>query len=501
VSATVDNLVSLTESNGRPPAAEGQTSTHEPTNTTATTVTTPDLPPLYFQPTKGQYWREDCDGKWIPVNGDWAKKHVMRLGFGPRRDESGLSSSDHCLLQVQERQNIAYAAPLAGYQAGFHNILGNRVLVTNSPSRVEPSAGEWPTISRLMDGLFGDGMTVQKLCYFGWLHHALNSYYGEHWMPGQILALAGPVRSGKSLLIQLQTKMFGGRVAFPYQSLVGETTFNADLFQAEHLVIDDQVEAKDYAARRKMGAGLKQIAVGMDHNCHGKHQTPVSLTPRWRMTIALNDEAERLQVLPPLDNDLADKIMLLRVARAEMPMPTNTAAQKAQFMAQLEAELPAFVHAMLHFVIPEELRAESRFGIVAHHDRSLVQLIEETKPELVLLELVDRVVFGSVRHSAGEAWRGSAAQLLGVLQNDDTYGLQARELMKRSNLCGTYLTRLMQLPESRVTSALYQGTMRYTIQPPPMDLVQNRAPSLEIQNPYAFGHRRAGIRGETSLSA
>jgi hypothetical protein len=36
------------------------------------------------------------------------------------------------------------------------------------------------------------------------------------------------------------------------------------------------------------------------------------LKPFWRLSITLNDEPENLLILPPLDESLGDKIMLLR---------------------------------------------------------------------------------------------------------------------------------------------------------------------------------------------
>jgi hypothetical protein len=48
---------------------------------------------------------------------------------------------------------------------------------------------------------------------------------------------------------------------------------------------------------------------------HAKHREALTLDPIWRMTISLNEEPESLQVLPPLDESLEDKIIILRATK------------------------------------------------------------------------------------------------------------------------------------------------------------------------------------------
>ncbi len=418
------------------------------------------LPEIYYQSSARVYWREDMRGNWMQVDKDTARKFVMRAGRnGSPAYKGGLSPADGCLLDIQEQQNVAYAAPLAGHNAGFYCMNGQRILVTDSPRLITPAQGDWCTIRRIIDGMFLEEGHDQRPYLFGWLHIALTNFHSGSWSPGQILAMAGPISSGKSLLQQLFTEMFGGRSAYPYQFMVNDTDFNADLFRAEHLIIDDQVESHDYRSRRNFGANLKQVAVTYQHRCHAKQQTPLTLEPHWRMTISLNDEPERLMVLPPLDGDVADKIMLLRVNYQEMPMPTETQEQQEQFRAALRSELPAFVYDMLHYQIPQDLRSP-RFGIATFHHPDLVELINETKPEVRLMELIDRVVFCG----RDEAWSGTSTQLLAELHEDQRFGNQARDLVKNANICGTYLSRLVG-DGGRVCYEKRHNTNHYTIQP------------------------------------
>ena len=146
------------------------------------------------------------------------------------------------------------------------------------------------------------------------------------WQSGQVVALCGPVGAGKTLLRLITTEMLGGRVAFPHSFMTGRTAFSSDLFGAETLAIEDQQESVDIRARRHFGAAIKDMAVNSDQRCERKHCDALTLVPLRRVVVTMNDDAERIQVLPPLDDDVADKLMLFQVHKYPMPMPTRTAS-------------------------------------------------------------------------------------------------------------------------------------------------------------------------------
>jgi hypothetical protein len=249
---------------------------------------------------------------------------------------------DQVLNRIQLAQNVDYAAPLAGYSAGYHEINRRPILVTESPTLIEPEEGEWPILRDIFE-MFVDRDYDQRPYFFGWLGQYVRALRSGQWQPGQALVIAGPIESGKSLVQSIITEIFGGRSAKSFPFMSDRTSFNSDLFRAEHLVIEDNAESTDVRTRRHFGAALKQFCVNRDQHCHGKHQVALTLTPFWRQSISVNDDPERLLVLPPIDPDIADKIMLLRVRRRPMPMPAATSDEKQRFWGIIKAELPAFL--------------------------------------------------------------------------------------------------------------------------------------------------------------
>lgn len=427
------------------------------------------LPPLFYQPAGKNYWREDASGKWISLNQESASAFIVTCGYS-KKGGSGCSEASRCLMDIQSRQNVDYAAALAGYKAGFYTISGSHVLVTESPRLVTSKAGEWPLLKGILEGMFNNEVEDQRPYFYGWMKKSLEGYYAHQWSPGQVMVLAGPVASAKSLLQGLITMLFGGRSAKPYLFMTNGTTFNGDLFRAEHLMIEDDAESTNYQARRHFGASIKGIAVNHDQHCHGKNKDGLTLTPIWRATISLNDEPERLMVLPPIDPDIADKIMLLKVARKEMPMPTGTQQEQKRFWDALVAELPAFVNYLQRWEIPPELRSP-RFGIRHYHHPELLSAITELSPEYRLLALIDREIF---KHKT-DAWKGSAVDLEGDLLRKDGNGAssvarEAEKLLYFNSACGTYLGKLAQGPsKDRVSKRVLHGQAQWTIEPPALD--------------------------------
>lgn len=248
--------------------------------------------------------------------------------------------------------------------------------------------------------------------------------------------------------------------------MTGATTFNGDLFAAEHLMIEDVAESTNITKRRHFAAQIKAFSVNREQHCHGKNQQALTLTPFWRVSISLNDEAERLLVLPPVDEDIADKLMLLKVQKRDMPMPTETPDQMEAFWNALVAELPAYLHHLETWAIPEALRSP-RFSIIHYHHPELLAALEALSPEQQLLEMIDAEIFDPTfnRH---DPWEGTAADLRNYLtgENRDCRKI-AETLLYTPVSCGTYLSRLTAKHPERVTMRRIHGVHRYTITPPP----------------------------------
>lgn len=369
-----------------------------------------------------------------------------------------------------------------GWHAGIHRVQNTNILVTTSPTIITPAQGQWPVLSKLLDGMLVDDDLPQQATFFGWTKVGFEALAAKERRPGQALVLAGPAGCGKSLLQNVLTHVWGGRSAKPYQYMTGGTGFNRDLFTGEHLMVEDEVPSSDYRSRRNFGSKIKDVTVNATQRLHQKFRDAIILEPFWRLTVSVNDEPENLMVLPPIDESMADKIILLKVRKGPMPMPTNTDPQRQKFWSTLMAELPAFLHWLSEWQVPEELRDE-RYGVVAFHHPELLRAIDDLAPETRMLGLIDDELFVLGPGSA-KPWTGTARQLeKKLVEADFASAREARRLFSFNTACGTYLARLQQKFPVRVSSRTRKGVRFWTINPsdelPEVDEAGAGEPSTE----------------------
>jgi hypothetical protein len=431
------------------------------------------LPEMYYDSINMTYWRANASGGWQKISESSLDTELVIKGYAPKPDNGELLSEVQLAKhEIQYRQDVVYSGPLAGYKQGFYEILGNRILVTQSPKLIEPKAGNWDTIRQLIENLLRNETTDQTDYFYGWMKNGYISLRNQHQTPGQCLTLAGPAGCGKSLLQNLITQILGGRVAKPYQFMTGKTHFNAELFGSEHLMVEDEPASTDIRTRHVLGSFIKMFTVNSTQNCHGKNKQAITLTPCWRLSISVNDEPEHLMVLPPLGSDsVSGKIMLLRAFQRPMPMPTNTDEEKAVFWKQLLDEVPAFLDFLMHYEIPDELK-DSRCGIRTYHNSELLAALGELQPEIRLLNIIDNTLFGMgvqgmYREFGVLEWEGPAIDLQRRLTlRDASHEHEAKQLLNWANACGTYLGRLAKQFPNRVTSRGSNGTTIWRIVAP-----------------------------------
>lgn len=292
----------------------------------------------------------------MKINETSAKSFIADHGYSKTATAGANSEVERAIMGIQSSHNVVYVGPLAGYASGVREMAGNLVLVTTGPNWIESKPGQWPTLNQVLAGLFVDSELDQRPYFYGWVKSARDSLKHSRWKASQLLAMAGPVGSGKSLLQNLITEMLGGRCTKPYQFMIGQTAFNSHMFRGEHQMLEDENESIDIRSRRQFAGNIKTILTNMNQNCHGKNREALTLQPVWRMTLSLNDDPERLLVLPPFDADVRDKIIVLKANKATMPMQTTGAEAEAVFWRKLVAELPAFLHFIEQYEVPVALQ-------------------------------------------------------------------------------------------------------------------------------------------------
>ncbi len=431
------------------------------------------LPEIYFDP-PDKYWTRDRKGKWFKRGSGDIKLLLKDKGVIDAKGREYLSPLEKILLNTQEENNIQYAGPLAGYAEGLHTFQGKRILVTSGPQLVEPKKGEWPLLEGIFDMMLGHD-AIQLQHFYAWLSLSMihlydrinNSNESPVFFPGQALALVGEQGAAKSLTQSVITVLLGGRCARPFQAMTGNTNHNGDLFEAEHLCIEDESPSTDLRTRRKLGAGIKMATANGSQRCRAMYKEAIELNPFWRMTLSVNSDPEHLLVLPPLDVSLADKIMFLKCQKHPMPMAAGTPAEKKVFWEALLAEVPAFAHSLLkEFLVPNAIK-EDRFGVRYYHHPEILHELSMLSPEQRLLELVDMEIFKS--DAAGSVTLRSLDLEKLLAGPDSACEREARRLFTHTNntTIGNYLSKLSSSRPDRVEKGpLKNGYQHWMLNPP-----------------------------------
>lgn len=351
----------------------------------------------------------------------------------------GVVNVDHAICRIQTDCYVKYFGPIAGKTRGIHESNGDLLLASSNPNIIKARPGDCPTIRKFITDLFGgdEHAGTQVESFVGWMKIARLAMLEGKRRPGQALVLAGPIQCGKTQLIkQIIVPTMGGRQAQPYKYLSGKTGFNSDLLGAEILVIDDEAASNRIENRRALGDGIKTTLFASSVRIEGKFKSGFDFAPLWRIVIAVNDQPEALMVLPPLSQDLSDKMMILKCQKALELSDDDFDL----WQTSIATELPAFLYDVERFVIQPE-NSDGRCGVRCFTHPGVVDAISELSPEHQLRNLID-----ALESSGGIVlpWEGTASGLKALLGSCAATRADAERLLGNwAPGCGVYLSRLV----------------------------------------------------------
>jgi len=439
------------------PVSEATPRTYSADNTVpAATVASESI---LFSAASKSWWVRTSAGCFVEMDRCMIAKELARLGIEPKQHKNEtLSEIDQFLLRTV-KDPVAYSGPLAGRRAGPIDHPNGRILVTQPCRPLQGIDAPCPDILEWLHQLTGrDERQFHTLLF--WLHLRRRALLNGTWRAGQLLVLAGPAGCGKSFLqSKIITPLLGGRVARPYRYMAGGTEFNAELFAAEHLSIEDESPARDLASRRALGNHIKLMLFAEVQSCHPKGRTAINIAPIWAISLSVNEEPENLMVLPPIDDTLADKLIILKCRKPEPP-PGHTEEMQA-LLLMVDRELPAFAHFVDRLTIPHDY-AEPRTGLRHYHNAEIVQALQGLSPEAKLDQLITVAFFQD-----STEWEGKALELETALtRRDAPWHHEAQRLFTFNTACGVYLARLATAMPDRYRKRIVHGDPRWRILAP-----------------------------------
>jgi hypothetical protein len=389
-------------------------------------------PVIYFDQGAKKFWWRSARGEWVGRDKELAKSYLKQFCSvsGAASKDEKISQLDRELLRVTNEDYVSYAGPLAGWREGFFVEAGQRILVTRSPALIDPVHGEWPTLDRMFSALLAGSeapeseeaaIIDQRPSFFAWWRYSLQCLRECYPERGLCMVLAGDAGCGKTLIKEMVRLSFGGREVYPYSYMIGRDNFNAEMLEAELWTVDDETADTKMTARIEFGAEIKKAVANSAMRFRGMMREAVTLTTFKRLFICVNREPDRLMVLPPMDDDIKGKVALLMAYNSKMfeEVANHSTAEKKEFWAKLNEELPHFLHWLLYeFEAGEELNG--RFGSPAYHHPEIGRELFTLSPEMILMDQIDRVLASYFSSPLNDFWEGSSAALRNLLVAEDS---------------------------------------------------------------------------------
>ncbi|QQL43709.1 primase-helicase family protein [Sulfuriroseicoccus oceanibius] len=337
------------------------------------------------------YYNGETQQFYVRVSGD---RYQVRSERELRRfmEASGVvgkEAQNSDLVDIQLTHRVEYAHPLSGHDAGVVDLGNTKLLITNSPPRIVPQAGDWPTIHGFLRALFGAEDQVQVFKQWLKLGYEL-IHCGGGQKQSQLLCLIGAAGCGKS---QLSRHIIGpvlGRSGSGVE-LYSNTDFNASVFALELLELDDVPIGRGLGGRDRFMAQTKEALVANSLFCNPKGVNGYQVSPKWRLVMMMNDDPELLEEFPLNVSGWDDKVIMHRCQDASQLLGSST-DEMARFDEAVRRELPAFIHHLVNWECDPCYRSSpgegTRFGVDSYKHPALVREVFENSKEAQMEQLL-----------------------------------------------------------------------------------------------------------------
>lgn len=376
-----------------------------------------------------KYYVKDGPGSWRAFSKEDTREHlVISRGLDGTRDKGAPSQADMALEYIRHWQAIDGAAPFAFRPFGVSLQGGAKVLNTHTRKVLAPAeqtavwgpGGNFPWLSSFFEHLFDPKEQLEF--FLSWLHRFYASAYESDIQRGQSVFLIGPPGTGKTLLNQnILAKLMGGS-AEAQSYLLGETSFNSQLFEVALWTVDDSKSTTSNAAHSMFSSMVKKLAANQTFEYHAKFRVPVTVEWLGRVVVTANNDEESMRIVPDLGISNRDKTMLFRTTAKQFPFPSAPQIERI-----LRAELPHFARYVLDWQIPEHCLGTARYGVKEYHEPTLLREAELSSTTNSFWELLDDWHTDWFKtHPKEQVWRGTSTQLMKLMSSDDA----SRSVMK-----------------------------------------------------------------------
>lgn len=419
------------------------------------------------------YWFKNGINRWYDAKVENVAR-ALRVHGIKTESKKGASQMDRVLYTIETQRRVDAALPILFTDNEVVEIGNDRFLNTNFRKPVSPAEDgdpkNWPFLQRLIWGNFGE----EQLPYFlAWFQRFYASAYHNEPTQGQMIVLAGSTNQGKTLINWRVIGAALGGHADATKYLMGRTNFNKEVAEVPVWSLDDPTGHVDFDKHRQFGENIKSHIANPRIKYHPKFKDPVEIEFYGRQVMTCNTDPQSLGVLPPMDNAVADKIMLFKFTDYRHPFEayTGTKGTKDEKEASINhivaTELPLFLKWLLDWKPPVHViwGENPRFGVRPYHHPEMLFTAVEDNPATKLIEVLDRWAMSARRDDKSlKEWKGTATDFYTSLMGVDEGNLKPLISKYTVVRLGRELRTLAQRGGTRVLKCSKVGNVsRYTI--------------------------------------
>jgi len=431
---------------------------------------------VYYQPKIG-YYRKWPDGHWRSQNKEDLSLHLMCNQQLNRTKASNMGPSEieMALMYVQQTRIIDGAVPFIFDKREVVEMAGQKYLNTSRVRPMEPDKS-------IPNPKFGDGFPwlaeflwhmfaprKQLVYLLAWLKTMYVGARQGNPRRGHAVFLVGGTNKGKTLLnaVIIPQIMGGGFDAGKY--LLGREPFNKNMLEVGHWHIDDNMAAANKTEHTQFSEILKALIANPNIMYRPMYTDPIQIPFNGRIMISLNEDPNSLLMIPDLDMNNEDKVIVLRCSPdSPFRFPGQDQVKKI-----LKAELKMLCHWLEEWTPPTWLvNPKYRLGMrnyiheATRRDAAINSFDSDILGVLTILwDTDDELV--SLRNQK-QPWTGTAAELTALIVAHRNLAPTMSSLNVRA--VGMRLNKLSKTKGSGVVvetkSKSKKHSVRYTIHPP-----------------------------------
>ena len=366
----------------------------------------------------GKNYHRRSGGEWQQDNHTIICNHLSVVGGLSSKQEKGSQSTElgRAIENITSNHRVAGSLPFVYCKDPIIARKG-KTYINSSTARcheMSDKAVKWgegfPFIADWIDNFFYS--PYQKMLWLSWLHYFYKNSYDGTPRAGQCMFVAGGTNKGKTLMNhRLLGGMMGGHTDI-VSYVTGEDSFNENLFQVGLGTVDDGLAASDRRGHLRYTALLKKLVANNVLSMRAMFKGSVDIDWCGRLSVTMNEDPESMRMLPDLDINNKDKVIILRCS----PQPIDFHADVEKTILQ---ELSYFCRFIYDFTIPDVCKGGSRFGVASYIDHKLKGESEYSSVTYATVEILDewRESYFTANPEKTE-WFGTITKLVSELSTE-----------------------------------------------------------------------------------